>query len=176
MTNVKIGSPVIKGTEGSVLFLDSASAIAQDNTNLFWDDTNNRLGIRDNTPLSTLETGGSFGVKLISTTTDFTATENEVVILADATLGNLTITLPAASGVTGRIYIVKKIDTSNNSVIVDPNSTETIDDRTSFNLNKRFASVMFISNGTSWFTLSKIDGQTGETGSPMGLLLAFTHA
>lgn len=40
-----IGDPVLGGTAGSVLFLDGSANLAQDNANLYWDDTNNRLGI-----------------------------------------------------------------------------------------------------------------------------------
>ena len=40
-------------TSGSVLF-SNGTTIAQDNANLFWDDTNNRLGIGTNAPNSTL--------------------------------------------------------------------------------------------------------------------------
>lgn len=37
-------------TPGSVLFLNGSKQITQDNAHLFWDDTNNRLGIGTNTP------------------------------------------------------------------------------------------------------------------------------
>jgi hypothetical protein len=40
-----IGDTVTGATVGSVLFAGAASALAQDNSNLFWDDTNNRLGV-----------------------------------------------------------------------------------------------------------------------------------
>jgi len=40
-----IGKPVKSGISGSVLFVDSSGKLAQDNSQLFWDDTNNRLGI-----------------------------------------------------------------------------------------------------------------------------------
>ena len=36
-------------TQGSVLFAGASGVISQDNSNLFWDDTNNRLGIGINT-------------------------------------------------------------------------------------------------------------------------------
>lgn len=36
---------VTGGTPGSVLFVGSDTTLAQDNSNFFWDDTNNRLGI-----------------------------------------------------------------------------------------------------------------------------------
>jgi len=45
-------------TSGSVLF-SNGTTIAQDNANLFWDDTNNRLGINKNTPNVTLDVVGN---------------------------------------------------------------------------------------------------------------------
>lgn len=44
--SITIGSSVLTGgTTGSVLFVGAAGVIQQDNSNFFWDDTNNRLGI-----------------------------------------------------------------------------------------------------------------------------------
>jgi hypothetical protein len=43
------------GTAGSVAFYTSNGQLAQDNANLFWDDSNNRLGIRTNAPGYTLD-------------------------------------------------------------------------------------------------------------------------
>lgn len=39
----RIGGTIPGGTTGSLLFIDSDIKLAQDNANLFWDDTNNRL-------------------------------------------------------------------------------------------------------------------------------------
>lgn len=50
-----IGGTVTGGTAGSVLFIDPANTLAQDNANLFWDNANNRLGIGTNTPAVTFE-------------------------------------------------------------------------------------------------------------------------
>ncbi len=44
-------------TTGSLLFT-SSSAVTEDNTNLFWDDADNRLGIGTTTPTTTLEISG----------------------------------------------------------------------------------------------------------------------
>jgi len=49
-----IGAPVSGGTAGSVLFLGTGGILAQDNTNLFWDDTNNFLGIGTASPANRL--------------------------------------------------------------------------------------------------------------------------
>lgn len=46
-------------TAGSVMF-SNGSNLAADNTNLFWDNANNRLGIGTNSPDSTLELIGNF--------------------------------------------------------------------------------------------------------------------
>ncbi len=59
--------PVIRGgtgtatafTSGSLVFAGSGGAYIQDNGNLFWDDTNNRLGIGTSSPQSRLEVNGT---------------------------------------------------------------------------------------------------------------------
>lgn len=44
--SLAVGGPVTGGTPGSVLFVGAGSILAQDNTNLFWDDTNDILKLR----------------------------------------------------------------------------------------------------------------------------------
>lgn len=56
--NNKFNLPAL--TSGSVLFSDGAT-IAQDNTNFFWDDTNNRLGVGTASPVSKFHVSGSPG-------------------------------------------------------------------------------------------------------------------
>lgn len=53
-TAVAIGGLVAGGTQGSVLFVGPGSTLAQDNTNFFWNDTNNRLGIGTSSPSAQL--------------------------------------------------------------------------------------------------------------------------
>lgn len=45
-------------TAGSVVFAGTSGVYNQDNTNLFWDDTNNRLGLNSTGPLAKLEIAG----------------------------------------------------------------------------------------------------------------------
>jgi len=54
--NSKFNLPSL--TSGSVLF-SNGTTIAQDNTNLFWDDTNNRLGVGTLSPQNRLDVNGS---------------------------------------------------------------------------------------------------------------------
>jgi hypothetical protein len=53
-------------TPGSVPFAGTAGLITQDNPNLFWDDTNNRLGINTNTPTNNLDVHGSGTIPLLA--------------------------------------------------------------------------------------------------------------
>lgn len=46
-------------TTGSVPFIGASGALSQDNTNLFWDNTNDRLGIRTATPFCGLHVSGN---------------------------------------------------------------------------------------------------------------------
>ncbi len=55
------------GTAGSVLFLDTNKKLAQDNSNFFWDDTNNRLGISITSPTGKLHVNQSSSTGAIPT-------------------------------------------------------------------------------------------------------------
>lgn len=57
------------GTAGSLFFANASGEPTEDNTQLFWDDTNNRLGIGTNTPTNELDVNGSLRVQNITTTT-----------------------------------------------------------------------------------------------------------
>jgi hypothetical protein len=60
-----IGNAITSATAGSVLFAGTSGVLQQDNANLFWDDTNNRLGIGTNT------INASAKVQIDSTTSGF---------------------------------------------------------------------------------------------------------
>jgi len=47
---IDIGDIVTGGTPGSILFVDASNNLGQDNANLFWDDSNDRLGIGTASP------------------------------------------------------------------------------------------------------------------------------
>jgi hypothetical protein len=49
-SSIAIGETISGNTPGGILFGDAANELAQDATQLFWDDTNNRLGVGTNTP------------------------------------------------------------------------------------------------------------------------------
>lgn len=52
-TRPRIGGPLVGSTQGSIIFAGVNGIFQQDNANLFWDDTNNALGIGTATPAGT---------------------------------------------------------------------------------------------------------------------------
>jgi len=85
-------------TAGSVLFT-SGSAVTEDNTNFFWDDSNNFLGIGTNSPTTTLDVSGNIGLSSTQGELRFYEGENYVGFRATDTLSSNQIwTLPDADG------------------------------------------------------------------------------
>lgn len=80
-------------------------------------------------------------------TTDYTATIDDSVV---ACTGTLTVTLPAVSTISGRIYHIK--NTGTGIVTVDGNSTETIDDELTVTLIPD-ENLTIVTDGSEWYIL-----------------------
>lgn len=78
----------------------------------------------------------------------------DYLIIADATGGAITMTLPPAALVAGRIYSFKRINSGANAVIVDAYGAETIDGSLTHTLTPQWNSVTIMSNGVAWFILA----------------------
>jgi hypothetical protein len=97
----------------------------------------------------TLPAGGS-GVTVVARATGYTAADGDFVI-ANATSGGFTVTMPpVASGAT---LSVKKIDSSVNAIIVQPQGGELIDDQVTISVNTQWQSNDFLSDGTKWYRI-----------------------
>jgi hypothetical protein len=73
------------------------------------------------------------------------------VYYVDATSGEITVTLAAASTLEGEQIVIKKTNTNGNDVIIDGNGAETIDGDTAITLiGGNLPSVTLLSNGASW--------------------------
>jgi hypothetical protein len=76
------------------------------------------------------------------------------VVLADATSGNLTITLPNASSNKNKIYKIKKIDSSAFQVTVQGNSTgQKIDGDTTKEISYQYSALQLVCNGSNWYII-----------------------
>ena len=92
--------------------------------------------------------------KVLSTkTANYTTTENDNTILVDATSGNITITLIAAASHVNGIYVIKRIDSSVNTVTIDGNGAETIDGAANVMLVTQYSGKSIQSNGSNWFVI-----------------------
>jgi len=61
--SMAIGGSITSATAGSVLFAGTSGVLQQDNANLFWDDTNNRLGIGTTSPSTALQVNGEITLR-----------------------------------------------------------------------------------------------------------------
>jgi hypothetical protein len=103
-----------------------------------------------------LEVNGSisgigFKQAYVAKTGAYTATNDDYVI--DCTSGTFTVTLPASSGRTGRILIIK--NSGAGTITVDGNASETIDGATTVTMAVQYGTIQIMSDGTNWKTIAK---------------------
>ncbi len=90
---------------------------------------------------------------ILTKTANYTLTKDDKVILADATSGAITMSLPVAALAKNLMFDIKKVDSSSNTVTVDGDGSEEIDGAVTFDLLSEDETVRIICNGTAWFIL-----------------------
>ena len=95
------------------------------------------------------QSGSSGSRTVTSKTANYTAADREIV-LANATGGAFTVTLPAATS--GALVTVKKTDGSAYGVAVAP-ASGTIDGAGSLLISAQYDSYDVVSDGTNWFVV-----------------------
>lgn len=101
-----------------------------------------------------LQGGGATRGAYRSVTTSGNVVSGDYLIIADATAGAITMTLPPAALVPGRIYVFKRINSGANAVIIDGYAAETIDGAATHTLAPQWNSLTIMSNGVAWFILA----------------------
>jgi hypothetical protein len=81
-----------------------------------------------------------------------TLTATDSVILADATSGAFTVTLPSAVGIAGRQYTIKKIDNSANTVTI-ASVAGNIDGAATKTLSAQWQAARVVSGGSNWYVV-----------------------
>lgn len=144
--NLALGGGISgSGTGGSVLIQTGDAALTTRVTVL----PTGLVGI-GTTPTSRLHAFGSSAFRVRSVSANATAGD-ETFILADASGGDVTISLPSAATCVDRVYYIKKTDTSNNDVILDASGAETIDGDPTYDLKIDYESVAIVSDGSNWW-------------------------
>lgn len=78
----------------------------------------------------------------------------QYTVLVDATSGASVQTLPTAASSSGKVFVIKKIDASANTVTIQGNGAELIDGVNTKVISTQWTAVMLQSNGTAWYILS----------------------
>lgn len=79
------------------------------------------------------------------------ASDQNKMITVDASGGARTISLlAAATAGSGFRVSIKKIDSSANTVVIDPNGAETIDGAATFTLSNQYEAIMLVCTGSAW--------------------------
>jgi hypothetical protein len=151
------GNNLVMGTANTgmaVIFLTGGTSEA----------TNERLrilgtgsvGVNNSSPNSTLFVRGSFATTNVTRTASATLSATDFSTVCNNTTGAVTMTLPTAVGIAGRVYILKKTSAAGNNVTVAGyNGTETIDGATTYTITNQYSYLMIQSNGTNWYILTK---------------------
>ena len=96
---------------------------------------------------------GNNSLAVTSISANYTASTSDQVILTDATSTAITITLPAASGNSGKFFYIKRIDQSVHAITLDGNGAETIDGDTTHILDVQYDCCFIVCDGSNWYIL-----------------------
>lgn len=103
-----------------------------------------------NYKLSALQARTGVTVSNLLKTANYAIGAQDYFIRVDASAAEVEITLPPVLISVGRVYIVKKVDASANSVVVKTTGAELIDSFLTQPLLLQHDKITVVSNGTSW--------------------------
>lgn len=91
---------------------------------------------------------------VISTpTANFTLASTSTVVLADASAASLTVTLPTAVGIAGKVFTIKRTSSGANTVTIATTSSQTIDGASTVVITAQWTSIDVISDNANWLIL-----------------------
>lgn len=116
-------------------------------------DGTGKVGVGTASPNTLLQVAGPIATAIATKTTNYSVTSADSVLLCDATSGSLTLTLPSATGITGRQYTIKRISSGANTVTVAAQSGETIDGAATHVLGTQYGFITVVSDGSNWWVV-----------------------
>lgn len=149
--NIMIGSNVAPSAQVISNELNLGDAIYA--TGLYGSNVKVGVGNTNNNPNSTLSVNGSLSLPINSGTTAYTLTDNDYTYLTDGA----DVTLPSAIGREGRIFIVKNVGSSTQTIFAQLG--ETIDGSSSISLTTLGALTPIFhlqSDGSNWWVISRL--------------------
>jgi len=100
------------------------------------------------------EMGMSKAIATVSANTTLNTTH--YTVLVNAATAGITITLPAVASNSGRVYTIKKIDSSANTVTIDGSGTEKIDGANTATLSAQWNSRTIHCDGSAWYVIASV--------------------
>jgi hypothetical protein len=115
-----------------------------------------KVGIGTSSPNSSLDVAGSMAVMYRYVVSDQNVMDYDCVIAVNASGGARHLYLPSAVGTAGRVYTVKKVDSSSNSVFVEASAGQHVDGYSYVVLAEQWNSVTVVSDGSNWLIISRL--------------------
>ena len=106
---------------------------------------------------STVQVDGSLSLAIRAVTSSATLNATDNTVLANTSSAAITVTLPAASGIAGRVYTIKKIGTGgiDRELTISPTGGATIDGGNSYVIYNDYTYVTLQTDGTNWYIIKK---------------------
>lgn len=115
---------------------------------------NAQVGVGTTSPNSTLDIRGSMSNNLRSFTASTSAGTTDYHLVFTGTSAT-TLTLPDATTITGRAYVIKNVSSNASVLTIATTSSQTIDGLSSWLLSQANKTLSVISNGTNWYAVSE---------------------
>ncbi len=125
----------------------------------------NVSGATSTTALNGVTTAAGIRQALATKTANYTLTTLDYTVLGNATTASFSLTLPTSVGATGQVYIIKKVDSTANTVTILTTSSQTIDGSTSKVLSYQYDGFQLQSDGANWIIIGNIFGRNGTVGT-----------
>lgn len=105
---------------------------------------------------STVQVEGSLAMAIKTVSSSYSITAGDNTILANTSSAAITLTLPTASGITGRIYTIKKIGNGgiDKELIISP-AAGTIDGGSNYTIYNDWTYVTLQTDGSNWYIIKK---------------------
>jgi len=122
-------------------------------------------GATSTTALNGITTTAGVRQALTTKTGAYTLTTLDYTVLGNASTASFSLTLPTAVGATGQVYIIKKVDSTANTVTILTTSSQLIDGQSSKVLSYQYDGLQLQSDNANWMIIGNTFGRNGTSGT-----------